>query len=47
LGFGVKLTLLIIDNDWFSSFCYPTNLLKDCSFPSFGPSYDKNTKVGA
>ena len=46
-GFDVKLTLLIIHNNWLCSFCYPTNLLKDCSLASISPSYDKNTKVGA
>jgi hypothetical protein len=47
LGFGVKLTDLIVHNDWLCSFCYPTNLLKDCSLASISPSYYQNTKVGA
>ena len=47
VGFDVKLTLLIVYNDWLCSFYYPTNLLKDCSLASISPSYDKNTKVGA
>ena len=42
-----KLTLLIIHCDWPGSFCYPTNFLKNCCFASIGPSYDKNTKMGA
>jgi len=39
-------TILIID-DRFGSLSYTTDLLKNGGLASIGPSYDKNTEVGA